>query len=138
MGKYLNHSEEIVLNRSDRSAAGCPRGDREPAVPVALPADPGLRGDPLHPPPGAHLRLHALVAGEARGAAGGRAHQAEAQSPPAAAPRAPAAARHDRQGAAPAAASTTAGAARGPRQEGPGVLHPGQDALHKGRALMSK
>ena len=105
-------------------------------MPVALPPDPGLRGDPLHPPPGAHLRLHALVAGEARGAAGRRAHQAAAQGPPAAAPGAPAAARHDRQGAAPTAA--TAGAARRPREEGPGVLHPGQNALHKGRALMSK
>ena len=51
--------------------AGTARRDREPALPVALPADPGLRGDPLHPPPGAHLRLHALVEGEARGGPAG-------------------------------------------------------------------
>ena len=120
---------------------GAPGGDREPAVPVALPSDPGLRRHPLHPPPRPHLRLHALVAGQALGGAAGagrgRALQAApAQGPPPAAPAAPTAARHDRQGATPAAASAGAGAARGPGEEGAGVLHPGEDALHKGCALM--
>ena len=129
---YGLEQTENVLN----GALGDLRGDGEPALPVTLPADPGLRGDPLHPAAGPRLRLHALDEGEERGGRAGTLQTADAaqvgSGPPG--PYPPAAARHDSQGAPrPRPAPGAAAAACGP---GEGVLRSGEDALHKGCALM--